>query len=642
MTKIQLIRLKLINFKGIHSYELTPDGHDLDVMGRNASGKSTLFDAFTWLLFGKDSHGATNFQVKPRDADGAEVIGAEPVVEGIIDVDGTYHVTLRRELKENWVKHRGEVEAERKSDTTKLFIDAVPTKLKDYQAYISELIPEDLFKLLTVPGAFNALKVDERRQILMGLAGDVDDSEVIASNSHLSKLQDVLGKHSIADQKKTVAYQRKELKKRIEIIPSLVSEAERAKPQLDAPKEQLEAILKDYQQKADATSAAIAEESSASDDTKRRQQIADLQVKMTDAKNRHQLKISADGMKLRQAKAEAQDKYDAVLSQSNSLTRATERLDNDLAVETTRHDNLLKRYYEKADVAFEESATECPTCHQQLPDDQVDKLREDFNVTKSNDLESLIKEGKESAVKVTDLTGQLSDTKQQLTELEPKLAGAQEALTSAETTLNNHLDNAPRFEQTPEYADLVAQIDLLRQEDKPADNTHLTELKTTLATQQAGVDRTREQLAKYDQVAKQEARKQELVEEETSLKQQAAELDEQDYLLQEFTHTKSTMLETRLNGLFKVVVFQLFDTQKDGTVVDVVKTTVGGVDYDAGLNTGARLRAGLDIINVLDRNHEVQAPIFVDNAEGLTDEFTTDAQQIRLHATQDETLKVEG
>lgn len=427
-------------------------------------------------------------------------------------------MTLRCELKENWVKHRGEVESERKSDTTKLFIDDVPTKLKDYQAYINELIPEDLFKLLTVPGAFNALKVEERRQILMGLVGEVDDTDVIASNSQLSKFTEVLGSHSIADQKKTVTYQRKELRKRLSIIPDLVAEAERAKPELDAPKDQLEALLTEYQQKVSETEEAIKTVKASSDDTERRQQIADLQVQLTEAQNAFRVTVSAKATELRRAVGQAQDDYDAILTQQNGLERAALNAQNSVEDATARRTKLLDTYNAQKVVSFDESATECPTCHQQLPEDQIEELRADFNVKKSSELEELIKRGKEAAAQIGAYTDEETQAQTELRELEPVYTAAQIALQDAQKAQKDYRENAPQFYDTDDYAQLTAQIDELQRADAPADYGKLTELNAKLTTEQAGVDRTRQQLAKYDQVAKQDARKQELIEEETKLK----------------------------------------------------------------------------------------------------------------------------
>ena len=62
--KITLISLVLENFKGIQKFEFVPDGKSTAVFGTNASGKTTIADAYYWLLFGKDSSGAANFDVK--------------------------------------------------------------------------------------------------------------------------------------------------------------------------------------------------------------------------------------------------------------------------------------------------------------------------------------------------------------------------------------------------------------------------------------------------------------------------------------------------------------------------------------------------------------------------------------------------
>jgi uncharacterized protein YhaN len=57
MKQIILKSLKLVYFKGQKNLEVNFNPDITDISGANETGKTTLFDSFTWLLFGKDSTG---------------------------------------------------------------------------------------------------------------------------------------------------------------------------------------------------------------------------------------------------------------------------------------------------------------------------------------------------------------------------------------------------------------------------------------------------------------------------------------------------------------------------------------------------------------------------------------------------------
>ena len=85
--KLRLIELRIKNFKGLKSYDLKANGEDIGVYGDNATGKTTLFDAFTWLLWGKDSQGKADFDIIPLDANGDALSGVEHAVEGTFSAE---------------------------------------------------------------------------------------------------------------------------------------------------------------------------------------------------------------------------------------------------------------------------------------------------------------------------------------------------------------------------------------------------------------------------------------------------------------------------------------------------------------------------------------------------------------------------
>ena len=191
-------------------------------------GKTTLYDGFLWLLFGKDSAERSKFKAKPFDKDRNEILGKEPIVEAELMVDGQ-RILLKRELVEVWSKIKGRAEKERKSDKTKYYVNQVPCNTaKEFRSYIDALIDEDTFKLLTNPAAFNSLDWTKRREVLLQLVDGVTDEEVIEKNEELSGLTNILDGRSVEEQKKIISAKKRDIANSIDGMTARFDEAERA------------------------------------------------------------------------------------------------------------------------------------------------------------------------------------------------------------------------------------------------------------------------------------------------------------------------------------------------------------------------------------------------------------------------------
>jgi len=232
---MRLQKLVLTNFKGIRSLEINANGEDFTVRGKNGVGKTTIADAVTWLLFGKDTMDRQegNFGIKTKIG-GKVLHNLEHTVEADYIVKG-HAVTLKRAYKEKWTKQRGSNVESFTGHTTEYFINDVPKSQKEYQGYIASIIDEKVFKLLTNPLYFNdILKVDERRKILIDLAGDIPDSEVM-STMGLDKLEKMLNNYSFDEIKKMAAEKKKKINKQLEQIPARIDELTRTITDVEFP-----------------------------------------------------------------------------------------------------------------------------------------------------------------------------------------------------------------------------------------------------------------------------------------------------------------------------------------------------------------------------------------------------------------------
>src|SRR5699024_9043670 len=319
MKKIQLLNLKLVNFKGVKEFELNASGQDINVFGENGTGKTTLFDAFVWLLFGKDSNNSTKFDIKTLK-DGKPIHNLNHEVEGTLLVDNK-ELKLKKVFKEKWTKTRGSITESFSGHTTKYYIDDVPSKKKDYDEAIQDLVDEDVFKLLTNPSFFNEqLHWEKRRETLLEIAGDVTDEDVMATNSDLEKLTEVLSNRTIEDHKKVIAAKRKEINEELERIPVRVDEINRGLPDTKGlDKKTITAKLDDLMKDIDSKNEQINSIRNGSEVNSLKQKVSDIDLKISNVRNEHTQNEQEELFKLKTRLQEEQSNLGILRSDLKNL-----------------------------------------------------------------------------------------------------------------------------------------------------------------------------------------------------------------------------------------------------------------------------------------------------------------------------------
>lgn len=639
--KIKLASLQIHNFKGISDFEITPNGSNVEIMGANATGKTSVFDAFMWLLFGKNSHGATKFNAKPLDADGNEIKGAEPLVEAVLNVDGEETV-FRREQKEVWVQPKGQKERQRKSDKTVLMINSVPKKVVEYKDYIDKLFDETKFALLTNADAFNSLDWKQRRSILLSLVSEVTDKEIIDGNPKFSSLSFILDNQTIADRKKAIAYQRSELKKKIDAIPSRVDEAKRSKPELTTTSlDALKEMRSGYEKQLADLDKQIQALKSSNVDIERSQKIQTLKLEISQKQAEFEAGINAELSKKREAYNAAYRVAIDSLHSVNTLQSSVDKSTYQTNKAKLDRDSLLKDYHAAEKLSFDEGTTVCPTCHRPLPEEEIETLRKEFNIHKASTLADIKAKGKKTAEVLKERTADLEKAKEELDKAIKLHGAAADKAENLAELVKVAETQSEKFGDTDEYKKLAGEVEKLRTESGRSDiSSKIKPLRDKVAevtSAKADIDSS---IADYGAVDRADKRISELEAEEDELKTEVQKLDKEDFTIQDFMRVKATTLENKLNSLFNLVQFKLTERQKNGELNDICEATVNGIPYSTDLNTGARLNAGIEIINVLSKHYDMTAPIFIDNAEAVNKIIKGNAQQIQLTVTNDKKLKV--
>lgn len=676
--KMILKSLHIENFKGIKSLDVN-FSEKTKIKGQNAAGKTTIFDAFTWLLFNKNSAGEEKFNVRPLDKDGNRIDNVEIKVVAVLDVDGK-EVELSKVQKQNWVKKRGTDTVTLQGNVNSFEIDGYPKSESDFKAYVSGLAQsEDMFKMLTNPQYFSSLKWKEQRDILMKLIADFSDVELAKTDAKYAPLLDELEKApSTDDIRSKFSKALTEWKKKQAEIPVRIDEAEKSKVDVDTAEQEL--LKTDLERQIKEIELQMKSSSKVIDDLE--QQKFELRFEINDCKRKANETLIKERRLLDDRKDEATIKFNDLHKQIAKLECEIVEKKKRIPTLECEKAELGKQYmgekekdfdeslylFDESKWKFDESTTVCSLCGQRLPDDKIEQIKADFETRKAKakadaeeklktdrfkfdtdkkvELNRLITLGTEKKNLITELTEKNAELQQSIESLKKQ---EQETLAQKEE-LSKQLSQLPEeadYSQNEEYAKLKAEHDevlakIEKLESEGADSV-VDELKAEKSDLQARLDEVNAIVAKASMNVEIDERIAELQAEQKEIGQKVADQEQMLYLLEEFIRFKLDKISDSINSHFKTVNFKLFEMQLNGGMKDCCECTVNGVDY-SDLNSGHRIVAGLDIIRSLSEMYGVSCPIFVDNAESLN-EFNVpdmDAQLILLTVSEDKQLKVEG
>lgn len=654
---MKILNLTLRNFKGTRDFELNTQGRDVSIFGDNATGKTTLADAFMWLLFDKDSSNRKDFQIKTLGPDGEPEHGLEHSVEAILQIEDGSQIALKKVFREKWTKKKGSATATFTGHTTDYFIDGVPVKKSEYDAKIAEIADEEIFRMLTDPRYFNeVLHWQKRRELLLQVCGDVSDEEVIASQKALGALKDILGNRTIEQQRKIIQARLSDINRELEKIPVRIDEVKRGLPDISdiTNEKELPNDIARLREELKAKQEELAQARAGGQVAEKTKELREIEGQILDLKNRHRevldgkvgekrRELSYAQSEIYKLKANINAKSDTIKYNETSIKSLDEKMEK---LRNEWHEENAK-VFELEQAAFLKLDT-CPTCGQPLPQEQLQEAREkalaQFNKAKAEKLEAISAEGKRlkdmktaSEENVAYVRRELEKAKAELVELEKK-----EAALKAE--IEAIMQGAQPVESTPEYVRLQKQHEELQEQIRQAQ----ADVSTTVAAIQKEVDELADAIkalelaqARFDARESGLKRIEELKAEERRLAAEYEELERQIYLTEEFIRAKVQMLEEKINSKFRMARFKLFNTLVNGGIDPCCETVYDGVPY-SNLNNGARLNIGLDIINTLAEHYGFSPPVWLDNAESVTDILPTKGQQIRLIVSaQDKKLRVE-
>lgn len=640
--KAVIKQIILQNFKGCKNDTYTFDGKNVTVCGSNGSGKTTIFDAFTWLLFGKDSLDNAKFEIRPLDVDGKQINNVEICVAATLEIDGK-EVELKKTQKQNWVKKRGSEHPVLQGNVNEYEIDGYPRSEKDYKEYINGIVSDDLFKMLTNPTYFPNMPWKEQRATIMKFASDVSDVELATKDSRFTELLPEIEKAPSTDDIKN-KYQKSlnELKKKQIELPVRIDEISNSKVDIDIA--ELELLKNSLNEQIADVKSKIADTDKQFEEY---QKLSDGIMELKFAESDLVRKANEDNIK---ARREIEDK----IADKKFLVRQTEKTisDTENCIELSKHtaekiSENLKEIREKwkaeNERVFDENSLVCSYCGQEYPQDRKEQIKAEFESKKATEIKKITELGNKAKA-------ELDKEKETIDSLEKELVEHRKNL----EMLNNAIADLEK-----QLSELPTSIDVTGTEEYKAIQSQLAE-KEQAMSQMNNASSIREILEaevedlhiEYTEVEKKIAMSQknveiderieELQEEQRITAQKIADVEKMLYLLDEFIKYKLDKISDSINAMFDGISFKLFDIQLNGGVKEVCECTVNGVPFGS-LNNGHRIVAGLQIIKALQKLYGAYLPIFIDNAESVND-FNLpdmDCQLIKLKVSDDNDLRIE-
>lgn len=650
--QIRLVNLELHNFKGIKELKVE-FGKVTSIKGDNGLGKTTIMDAFNWLLFDKDSKDRKNFEIKTLGEDGQALHGLEHSVIAVLEIDDN-NITLGKIYKEKWTKKRGMATKEFTGHETLYSINEIPVKKKEYEEKIKEILIEKIFKLVTNPTYFPSLGWKEQREIIQEIIGSIDDDSVINYNDSLialkGKYEDSVENYRVRtkasikrlnDQIKQIPYridecnnsivdedfkaleiQKSNLEREITAIDDQLEDNSKGNQVLIEHKQHLFDLRQEYQEKLNHAKLVA------------RNPLNKLEKELQDCKNKvREFNYEIDSKEREQRNLENNIRDIAKLIKNYEIKVA------ELRTEYTQIDNEVFK--------LDSRATVCPTCNRELENSEeiVKDLEEKFNLRKAKNKEDIAYKGKllnekieENEKAIEDIKAKLFDIENDLEELNSnKLVAEQEAKNIEDKISNFKLDDNLDFEGKEQLEREIKATEEDIGNFKLESNFELKENKRKL---QCDLEQVNKLLVSKDNNKKLKERIKDLGEEERDLSNKVAELEGQLFLCEEFVRTKVELSEGLINKKFKTLKFKLFNELINGGLEETCEILVDGVPY-SNANTASQINAGLEVINTLSEHYGVQAPIFIDNREAVNEIIKTDNQIINLIVSKDKELKVE-
>lgn len=662
MKSIRIKQFNINNFKGIKSLKIDfgTEGNK-NILGANGTGKTTLFDAFMWLLFNKDSQGRSDFEIKQLDQNNNIIHNQEVEVFAELLIDNEV-IEIRKILSEKWTKKRGSDISEFTGNETTYFFNSVPLSQKEFNLKISMLIDENIFKIITNPTAFVSLKWQDQRKTLVDIAGMPSDTQIALGDDDLEELLNEIGtQKSIDEFISQTKFSIKQAKDELNNIPARIEELTRSLPvpiieknviaNIQNLEKELQNIDKQIEDKMLQFDSVIGKRN------QNQKAIQEVQSKLNDI----EFKTKEEAKTKALLKDPAVHEIDLLVNEFNdreveinNLNSKIKTLELEISDLSKKRDSLREDWQNVNARQFELKSTDttCNSCGQELPnaEGKRSELEFRFNFVKQDELDSINKKGGGYKAQQDLFEETLKKHNEDLIELKNTNHSCKEKIEKLRDNLKTSSYNVfdpdkfitESLLNNTEYNQLKNEISTLKSLTFETPTESLTaELKEKKQEIQSEIIKLNGYLQDNKRSVEIYKRIEELKNQESSQNQVVAKFERKLFLVEKFNKKKIDLLDETVNKMFSLVKFKLFDAQINGGIKDTCEAMVNGVPF-SNVNTASKINAGIDIINTLCEFYGVTAPIFIDNKESVTEVIKTESQTIFLTVSpEDKVLKID-
>ena len=641
MKEIFLRSIVIDNFKGIRHFELEIDSMMTEIHGHNGTGKTSLYDAYLWLLTGKDSKGCESFKVQPVDQNNETIPKLTTSVSCRFSIDGV-ETEFKRSLYQKWSKPKGTDKEVLKGNSTDYFVDDVPVTATAFAAKIKESFCDiDKLRMMSSVFQFFSLPVKEARAMLVQMAGEMQD--LLTEDAYPRLFKDVKETKTVEGSKQRALFARKKDEELRTGIPLRIDENERKRPSHDfnalkVEAERIERRIAEIdgvlQRHADATLFDACAELN--------RQLSDVRSQMEDC--------------VRSFKKEREDAEYQYKSKLDSINRKIYELDVDISSlerkkatvtqEIAQLDHALMLCREEwtrvNTMEFKDTVDAvCPTCGRPFDENEVVDKRNElirrFNVEKVEKLKEIGQKGSVFSEQKKNAESQLLKINEDIIMLKEKMSVS---LKAEKNEISEKLASVPTVENlkeaSKEYMSLASKEMSLREKisaekdkvSKSFDDSAIEDEKLALKARLKDVLRM---LGEESRIKDIEERRRQLEQEAVEVAARIAEHDALLHEIQKYCKERINAVEERVSGMFRLVKFQMYERNvtNDGEK-EICEPLVDGVPYSNNLNYAKKVNAGIDVVNAISKWLGVSMPIFIDNKESVVNTIESLGQVITL------------
>jgi len=650
MKTIQLNSMELRNFKGVQSANYN-FSNETQVVGANGTGKSTIYEAYLWCLFDKNQQGNAT-KVQPLDENNEVKHKLTTSVKLHFSIDGNPFI-VERVLKEDWSKPRGTAEMVLKGTTSEYAINEVPMTKTQFNDKLTEVLALDRWFILSSINIIPSLDQKSCRKALQEIAPEFDEMALAAEFPYvhyaLSKGLKVEEIAAMTKQNKAKA------KAELDSIPAALDAQDRLRVvedfgalekelagvdvEIKVKKAELDEMKKgfvdeDEVAKANALRARLADLS---------KNISDMEVSAMRACNDQKSKISGELANARTEASAMQVRVDMVKFNAKCA------LDT-IAVKEREIEQLRKDWMKKNEEPEPQFDTICPTCGQPLPADQIEKARENWLEKKAKALLDIQHDAEDIKAKIDGIKVQNEKERVQLeadTNRLEEVSGMVDKLTADLAAVPNTeallADDAEYQKLRAEKMELEEEIKKASEERKSNDNAQEIEAKNERLNELIQHrDELIRKLAGRETNERIDCERKRLEERQRELGDLLAEYEGTEAQIAAFRKAKITAVENGVSSLFTMVRWKMYEPNvtNDGEK-EICQAIINGVPYEQQ-NRATQVNAGIDIVNAFAKAYEASAPLFIDNAESVTDLLPANGQRVALYVVENHKLEVRG